>query len=200
MWEVLVGDIPDGYDVHHKDDDKENNDLSNFELLPSKEHVSGHSKVRANTEEWRDKWKEIRQKGSDSHKRPEERKKQSERSKQQWANRKANEKPSIIICSVCGSQKETYYPAKTTFCSRKCKAKAQRKRFREEHGYGYDKHIRSNRVKPRPEPKQKSTIICSICRKEKETHLPEQTKFCSRACQAKDYRRRKNENAKGKVD
>ena len=40
VWKRAHGPIPKGYDVHHKDEDKTNNDLTNLELLPKTEH--GH--------------------------------------------------------------------------------------------------------------------------------------------------------------
>src|SRR5580704_13896711 len=42
IYEAHVGPIPEGFDVHHRDDDKGHNSLSNFELLPHGEHMSKH--------------------------------------------------------------------------------------------------------------------------------------------------------------
>lgn len=43
VWKSEVGEIPDGYDVHHIDGDKKNNDLSNLECLPKAEHTRRYS-------------------------------------------------------------------------------------------------------------------------------------------------------------
>jgi hypothetical protein len=43
MWMKLVGPIPDGYDIHHKDEDKTHNEISNFECLPKAEHTRKYS-------------------------------------------------------------------------------------------------------------------------------------------------------------
>lgn len=43
MWMEANGAIPEGYDVHHKDEDKTNDKLSNFELVETLEHKSMHS-------------------------------------------------------------------------------------------------------------------------------------------------------------
>lgn len=43
VWEKEVGPIPDGYDIHHLDEDKENNKLSNLECLPKPEHTRKYS-------------------------------------------------------------------------------------------------------------------------------------------------------------
>lgn len=43
MWEATNGPIPDGYDIHHLDESKTNNTLSNFECLPKAEHTRLYS-------------------------------------------------------------------------------------------------------------------------------------------------------------
>lgn len=42
IWEHHNGPIPDGWDIHHKDENKQNNDLDNFECLPKDEHAKLH--------------------------------------------------------------------------------------------------------------------------------------------------------------
>ncbi len=39
VWESVHGPIPDGYDIHHRDHDKTNNDIANLECLPKAEHA-----------------------------------------------------------------------------------------------------------------------------------------------------------------
>lgn len=41
-WEKEIGIIPDGYDIHHLDEDKSNNELSNLECLDKGEHTKKH--------------------------------------------------------------------------------------------------------------------------------------------------------------
>lgn len=43
VWEHYNGTIPDGYQIHHKDFDVDNNDISNLECLPAKEHLKLHA-------------------------------------------------------------------------------------------------------------------------------------------------------------
>lgn len=145
VWEFYYGKIPDGYAVHHIDGDIENNNIENLKLMPDTKHKSHHSRKTKRSDAWKKKWETIRQKGSDAHKRPEEREKQSQRSKELWEKRKEEEPPSTVECIVCGKEKETYYPEKTLYCSKPCKAKAFRKNFKENNGYGYDKKVRPNR-------------------------------------------------------
>jgi hypothetical protein len=42
MWIEANGPIPRGYEVHHKNGDKEVNELDNFELLSSADHGKAH--------------------------------------------------------------------------------------------------------------------------------------------------------------
>ena len=42
VWETFVGEIPKGYIIHHKDGNRQNNCLSNLQLVTSKEHHDIH--------------------------------------------------------------------------------------------------------------------------------------------------------------
>jgi hypothetical protein len=42
MWEFHKGPIPDGFDVHHVDENKEHNEISNFECLLKADHTRLH--------------------------------------------------------------------------------------------------------------------------------------------------------------
>ena len=44
VWELHRGPIPEGYHVHHKDGDRENNGLDNLELKRGRQHLSDHHK------------------------------------------------------------------------------------------------------------------------------------------------------------
>jgi len=41
LWEQTNGEIPDGYDIHHIDEDMTNDDLSNLELVEGHLHKQG---------------------------------------------------------------------------------------------------------------------------------------------------------------
>ncbi len=140
------GEIPEGYEVHHLDGDRSNNDIANLTIWPGIKHKLFHFKQAALNPVNRAKWPEVRQKGSDAHKRPEMRLKQSVRSKEQWVDRKKAD-PKSYVCKVCGDEFVSYHTSEPMFCSKKCKARDFRRRFREEHGYCYDKQIRPNRNK-----------------------------------------------------
>lgn len=42
IWEQEYGPVPEGYIIHHKDEDKLNNSLDNLELLTKAEHMRLH--------------------------------------------------------------------------------------------------------------------------------------------------------------
>jgi hypothetical protein len=46
VWQFHNGNIPEGFQVHHKDENKSNNDISNLELLPKSKHMSHHMTKR----------------------------------------------------------------------------------------------------------------------------------------------------------
>ena len=48
------GEIPLGMDVHHKDENRLNNDISNLEVIPKSDHARMHRRERAGGYEIRD--------------------------------------------------------------------------------------------------------------------------------------------------
>ena len=81
VWEFHNGSIPDGYDIHHIDHDKTNNDISNLELYTKSEHAkkfaTGHNQYTKKTNvqysedaywEYSEKYGYIYRKGSWKHK------------------------------------------------------------------------------------------------------------------------------------
>lgn len=53
VWEKHNGEIPKGYHVHHKDENRKNNEIENLELLPAGEHMSVHMSKEERREESR---------------------------------------------------------------------------------------------------------------------------------------------------
>src|ERR1700678_3259022 len=43
LWEKHFGPIPEGYHIHHKDEDFFNNTIGNYECLTPKEHGERHA-------------------------------------------------------------------------------------------------------------------------------------------------------------
>ena len=54
VWEFYNGKIPKGYEVHHIDGNRANNDISNLQLLTSEEHKKLHAEqLTDEMREWR---------------------------------------------------------------------------------------------------------------------------------------------------
>lgn len=43
VWERNFGQIPDGFHVHHRDENRTNNSIENLQLLPGSAHISLHA-------------------------------------------------------------------------------------------------------------------------------------------------------------
>ncbi|ACQ54142.1 HNH endonuclease [Clostridium botulinum] len=160
VWEFYNGRIPEGYEVHHKDEDKGNNDISNFELLLGLKHRKLHgyefSQDEKRVETARKIIKEKAQpKAIEWHGSKEGR----EWHKEHYENVKdkfhIKEK---YICEYCGITYETQ-KGRNKFCSNKCKSAWRRKQ-------GLDNEIR----------------VCVICGKEFECNKYSKAKTCSRKC------------------
>ena len=126
VWKAHYGDIPDGYEVHHKDQDRANNQIENLELMDGREHNSMHSKAVphdkavAAMQEAAKAWHSTKD-GAAFH---------SKLAKANWGKRKEIE----YVCSFCGKPFRTrhmYGEGQNRFCSANCKAAALRKRRRE---------------------------------------------------------------------
>lgn len=48
IWTYYYGEIPAGYDVHHIDGDKDNNDISNLTIMTKSDHLRLHAHLRKN--------------------------------------------------------------------------------------------------------------------------------------------------------
>lgn len=56
IWEDNYWPIPDWYDIHHKDWNTFNNDISNLELIEHSKHLSEHMKTKWTDDWYKDKW------------------------------------------------------------------------------------------------------------------------------------------------
>ena len=113
IWKHHNGPIPEGYDIHHKDENPLNNDPSNLECLSHSDHRSLHALLRlerlqAAHAKWRmtDEAKEF-YKG---------------KGKLFWLDRK----PEKATCQQCGKEYQTPFPERSKFCNPNCKQKVRR--------------------------------------------------------------------------
>jgi hypothetical protein len=126
-YEKAHGPIPDGYDVHHVDEDKANNDPSNLEALPSGDHASLHGQKNASNLEWlewsrRNLAERARPKASEWHR--------SEAGRE-WHRQLAfetarNMKEKDYTCLHCNAPFSKKPFGSNKFCSNACKAAHRR--------------------------------------------------------------------------
>lgn len=126
IWQKYNGEIPKGYHVHHIDENKDNNDISNLELLKAFDHLSLHAYEKSDlarnnmltvVQPYAAKWHGSKA-GKKFH--VEHYKKYTE---EKWM------KPITKICSVCGKEYTTNQASatKSKYCSNNCKSAARRK-------------------------------------------------------------------------
>lgn len=123
VWRYFKGNIPEGYHVHHKDEDKSHNDIENLECIPRSKHLSFHGKERAITNHERIA-KNLKEnalpKAIEWHK--------SEAGREWHKNHYSSLLKRITVkCQFCGKMFETKNNGKNLYCSGSCKAAARRK-------------------------------------------------------------------------
>ena len=156
VWSFYNGDIPKGYEVHHKDLNRYNNDISNLELLEKHEHKKLHAKMLTQEQrEWRKNNinEKARPKAVEWHK--------SEEGLEWHKLQPTYRKPHQLkkhICEQCGKEFETRGKTKR-FCSGACSQK-----YRRVNGL--------NNIK----------AICVICGKEFVTDKYNPARTCGKSC------------------
>ena len=164
VWEFNYGPIPEGYHVHHKDENKGNNDISNLQLMIRSEHLRVHC-TEEKIEKYRKIVDQIRPLTKAWHASEEGRKWHREHGKEGWANRK----PFPMICTNCGKE----YFTKTfhqIFCSPNCKSSWRRKQ-------GVDD----------------IDAVCDYCKKIYRKNKYDKKINCSMSCAAKARRDKRNQ-------
>lgn len=161
IWKRHNGDIPQGFEVHHKDENKDNNDISNLELLTKDKHLAWHAENAS--DELVDKWidnldEHARPKAKEWHKSEEGRRWHSEMQVEAWENRK----PKKYTCKNCQEKFEAVSQRKSKYCSASC-ATAFRVKS------GVDNEIRE----------------CVVCNSKFSINKYRKTKTCCRSCASK---------------
>jgi len=160
-WEKEMGPIPEGHHIHHKDENKDNNELSNYESLPGSEHLSKHGKNPERIKLLLEVGVEGRKLAAEWHKSEEAR----EFAKKNWPGSLGLYMDKMVTktCGCCGKEYEISVFASwgSKFCSSNCKSKARRKS-------GVDNETRT----------------CAVCGEEFVTNKYGKTKTCSKECGA----------------
>lgn len=127
IWEKYNGKVPDGYQVHHIDGDKLNNDISNLKLMSQSEHMSFHNNTDDKKKMFRKNLeRNARPKAIEWHKSDAGR----ELGKIHYENtlRKLVGVTEKKNCVFCGKEFDApIMRPGTKFCSEKCKSSARRK-------------------------------------------------------------------------
>lgn len=121
IWEEDVGEIPDGFDIHHKDGNKLNNLLENLQCLSKSDHMRLHA------EESRKKRSECMKKNSvNVHlwlSTKKGKKFLSDKAKKQW-----DEMPiRTFVCEQCKKEFQTKFNRHVKYCGDNCVMAARRK-------------------------------------------------------------------------
>lgn len=122
LWEKQNGEIPDGYHIHHKDDNYLNNDLSNLELVSPKQHNDRHYEKLLPM--WRKNIDKAREKAIEWHKSEGAKEFHKRIARLSWVNKKLYTKD----CDVCGKEYKTPFPERSKYCHDNCKATALRRK------------------------------------------------------------------------
>lgn len=157
VWEHYNGSVPEGYQVHHIDEDKGNNDITNLVLMTSSKHSRHHAIENAidNYEAVRDNMVNVAGKAAKAwHKSPEGHAWHKEHYKQMEGRLHAEQKHT---CAYCGAEFTTT-SHKSQYCSNRCKAAARRKS-----GVDNVEKICEKCGKPYIANKYQQTKYCPVC-------------------------------------
>ena len=140
VWEYHNGPIPKGFHVHHKDNNRSNNQIENLELLHKSIHMSQHMEERLSTTEGmaaaRQAMDEARVYASKWHKSPEGRVWHSEIKKGKKLALKHKR-----TCKYCNQIFDTALET-AMYCSNNCYSK----NYRKTHPEYYSKQQRAARL------------------------------------------------------
>lgn len=161
IWEKHNGERPKGFDIHHKDHNKDNNDISNLVLVSSSNHTKHHAikYAESNLDSMIENLnKNARPKAIEWHKSEEGRNWHKEHYENNKDKFHVKEK---YTCNYCGVEFETF-KGNNKFCSNKCKSAWRRKE-------GLDNEERT----------------CFICNKPFITNKYSKAMTCSNNCRGK---------------
>lgn len=171
VWRFFYGDIPEGFHIHHKDGNKDNNDIENLACVLKSEHLSYHSKKYAaeHQKEITENMNKARVFANKWHKSEEGRKWHSFHAKENIKNMT----PKEYVCQFCG-KKYMSLPVggNKKFCSNNCKSAARRKS-------GVDNEKR----------------VCCVCGEEFYANKYSKSKCCSKKCGIELRKSKKNNGA-----
>lgn len=183
VWTYFNGEIPDGYEIHHRDFNHDNNDIANLELVTKDEHKRIHAerkiahKKSAFTCAVCGKEFQAVNRGNNAY--------------CSATCKKVAERARVVeikTCAVCGKQFSTSDDAR--FCSRKCIGevlKCQEVKTCPVCGKIFSDVVSKRRKHCSPECaaealRRREMRTCLHCGKEFSAQVRRTQKFCSRQC------------------
>lgn len=130
VWKFYKGDIPKGMQIHHIDENKDNNDISNLALLTAKEHMKHHNTSERLTKWWHSEYgKKANKKGIKLaklwHASEDGYKWHSEHQKESIKKMVIEE-----LCKECGKVFTTFKDKRHQYICRKCRDKLLKRELR----------------------------------------------------------------------
>lgn len=159
VWEYHNGTIPDGYEIHHIDHDKANNELGNLAMLTKEQHHKIHA------DEMTDDLRERLRRNLNETARPKASEWHKSEAGRAWHREQYKRKQDQLhraverTCQWCGNKYITVDHGNNKFCSNRCKAAARR-------ASGVDDEIRE----------------CIVCGESFTANRYSTGKTCSRKC------------------
>ncbi|KRM61040.1 hypothetical protein FC26_GL002256 [Paucilactobacillus vaccinostercus DSM 20634] len=168
IWEKYNGEIPKGYQIHHYDENKDHNDISNLMCMTKHEHHMWHSEHDRNKmlPKWNHSLDKARIKAAEWHRSPEGRTQASKTHKGIKIRKKY-----MVNCLNCGKTFRAARPS-AKFCSPDCQS-AYRRRS------GVDNETRK----------------CVVCGSSFVTNKYSKARTCSRKCAAQLMLQKKASNS-----
>ncbi len=123
VWINIHGKIPDGYHIHHKNEDKSDNRIENLELIEKSRHLSHHSSQPQNAQRARIWMDEIRPMTKEWHASEEGILWHRYHAKK---NNFGNWEPKDYKCKVCNKTYKSKKLSGSDFCSNACKSRFRR--------------------------------------------------------------------------
>lgn len=170
VWRKHYGIIPKGYQVHHKDHNKSNNDISNLELLTVAEHRKRHF------DEMSDSGKAERKEIMKNKALPKAIMWHKSEQGREWHKKKylvdaekLHQKCSFV-CLACGNEYIAEITGNNKFCSNKCKSK-----YRRESGIDDEERICIRCGAFFTASKYSKTARCKKCRNRKNRNYRQRT-------------------------
>ena len=132
IWIDSVGPIPEGHEVHHKDENWRNNDIDNLELRLGRDHRSHHARERwkdaGMAEKMRAGLVNAIKRAPAWHASEEGRAWHAKNAVAAWEKREWGS----AKCTVCGVDYKTPFPERAAYCTKACENKAVRARHQVE--------------------------------------------------------------------